>query len=162
MQNAQSEAGQVIHQISALESRKNCNFIVFTCFEAMSGQRTASVGAPGCMCWILFYARWGNVRPTNCCCGIAQVHVLYSVSHAKELLRNCFCGVAQIHASSSFLYTMRQYQANQLLQWDRPDAYFILCFTRIEAISSEGIASVGAPRCAFWIVLYTHWGEISG
>ena len=84
------------------------------------------------------------------------MHVLYFVSHAKELLRNCFCGVAQIHASSSFLYAMRQYQANQLLLLDRPDAYFILCFTRIEAIWSEGTASVGAPGCAFWIVLYTH------
>ena len=54
----------------------------FTCIEAISGQRMASVGSPGCVFCIVFYTRWGNIRLRGCFCGIDRMHALYCVLNA--------------------------------------------------------------------------------
>jgi len=67
-------------------------------------------GSPRCVFRIVFYKRLGNVRLTNCFCGIAQMRVGYCVLH-----------------------TLKQYQADDLLLWERPD----VCFASLEAMSGQ-------------------------
>ena len=67
-------------------------------------------GSPRCVFRILFYKHLGNVMLTNCLCGIAQMRVGYCVSQ-----------------------TLKQYQADDLLLWERPD----VCFASFEAMSGQ-------------------------
>jgi len=131
-----------------------CFVFCFTRIEAISSQGIAFVGSPRHMLRIVFYRQWGNIRLTNCSCGIAQMHILYYVLHAlrqydaKEFLlwdrpdawfvlllhalrRNigltsCSCGIPQMHMLYCVLYVFRQSQVHKLLLWDGSDAYFVL------------------------------------
>jgi len=50
------------------------------------------------------------------------------------------------------VHALRQYQANELLLWERPDVCVLYCFTQIKAIPG----SVGSPRCMFCIMFCMH------
>ena len=91
------------------------------------------MGSPEFEFSVTFYIHLGSIRLTNCCCRIARAHVFYCVLH--ELL---------------------ECQANELLLQDLPNAYFLLCFTRVGGVSGQRVASEGSPELICSIVFYTH------
>ena len=62
-----------------------------------------------------------------------------------------------MHVLYCAVHALRQYQANELLLWERPDVCVLYCFTQIEAIPG----SVGSPRCMFLTMCCMHWAIIS-
>ena len=115
-----------------------------------------------CMFCIVLCTCWGNLRLSNCFCGLAQLYVCYVVSHKLKQylalwdwpdacfvlcfsciepsisLTNCYCGTAQ----------------------NPPDVSVVWCFTQTEAMSAWRFAFVGSLRCMFRIEFYTQWGNV--
>jgi hypothetical protein len=85
---------------------------------------------------IVFYTHWGNIRLTNCFCGIAEIHVsiVFYTHWGNIRLMSCFCGIARIHVFYYVLHALGQHQNNEMLLWNRPNSCFLLCFYSIGAI----------------------------
>ena len=110
-----------------------CFVFCFTRIEAISSQGVAFVGSPRYMLRIVFYTQWGNIRLTNCSCGIAQMHISYCVLHA-----------------------LRQYDAKEFLLWDRPDACFVLLLHALRRNIGLTSCSCGIPQMhMLYCVLYS-------
>ena len=91
------------------------------------------MGSPEFEFSIVFYTYWGNVRLANCFLGSSYC-VLHALGqyHANELLLQ---GIARVHVLYYVLHALGQYQTSELLLWERLNSRFLLCFTRIGAIS---------------------------
>ena len=150
------------HQSIKLLLRDHPDVCVVQCFtrtEAMSAWRFAFVGSPRCMFCIVFYMQSGNVRPTNCFCGIAQMNALCFALHvwgqcqANGMLL-CDC------PDACFALCFTRVEAiSELIQWDRPDACFVLLCVSTEAISCYRIVFAESPRYIIRIVVSTHLGK---
>ena len=67
------------------------------------------------------------------------MHISYCVyTHLGNVgLTNCLCGIAQMHVWYRVLHTLRQYQADDLLLWERQEVCFVACSATVEAMSGQ-------------------------
>jgi len=90
-------------------------------------------------------------QPSEYFFGIAHTNVGYCfyMLLGSSRLTSCFCGTARIRVASHRLHALGQCQNSESLLWGRPNPCLLLCFTYIEAVSGQRLASAGSSECMF-------------
>ena len=119
------------------ECPHSCFASGFTCIQAISGDQVPFLVVPALLICIVFCMPLGSIRLANCFSGSARFHVSYFALHvfgpcrASELLL-CGCTCYALHDAS---HSFGQHQASKLLPCECHSC-FVLCSTRVEAVSS--------------------------
>ena len=80
---------------------------------------------------IMFHTHWGNIRLLVPFHGIAQIDVsiAFCMRWGNIRITGCFLWDCPDLSSYRILHALKQYQVNEWLLWDRPDACCALRFT---------------------------------
>ena len=128
---------------------------------------------------------WGSIRLASCSCRIVSISFVLlrftgigaildqripsAASHKfmfvlcvdthldSSRLTSCCCGVARIHASIAFLHTLKDYPANELHLWDRPNSFLLSYFTRIRVLSDLRLVLWDRPNSNLLLCFTRIW-----
>jgi len=78
------------------------------------------------MLTMVFYIHYGNVRLTNCFCGIARTRAFHCVLHA-----------------------LGQYQTSGVLLWDHPDSFLANALSGYQGNTDRCLVAWGQPLYCF-------------